>query len=545
MKRLRTIPLLAILAMPFNIGIFNTADAQEPLPRVALFGSETGARLTNIVNNINAAAAGILQVDNRTGCSLATPTLVDLQQYESVFVWSDCQFANGAALGNVLADYVDGGGRVVLASHVWWPSSSGGAVSLDIRGRFASGGYNPIRNGSSGISICGSPTHWSLNRINNDPSYDGLFDGVNNFTVCGIDNSVGFAPGSTAIATTTPNQFYPLVAVKGNVVALNFFPVQLGVQGGSYTGDGARLIVNALQFGLAPANDPPTANAGDDQTIRAGDTVFLDGSNSFDDNTLPAALEYAWNFASQPVGSAAMLSGATTAMPSFEADLAGTYVVELVVTDEGALESLADQVEISSNNLAPTAAAGDDQLVIIGNSAALDGSGSSDPEMDILNFEWEISSAPVGSAAVVDDNIAVTTSMTPDLEGTYVVMLTVSDFLGAGAPDSVEITATTAEGFAETQIVAADAIVEALLPGQVTTSGNQNALQNFLSQAIVALQEGDIDKAIDKLEKAIARTDGCALRGSPDGNGGGRDWITNCDSQDEVYPLLNDALNAL
>ena len=38
-------------------------------------------------------------------------------------------------------------------------------------------------------------------------------------------------------------------------------------------------------------NSPPTANAGADQSIRAGDTVDLDGSASFDDNTASALLD--------------------------------------------------------------------------------------------------------------------------------------------------------------------------------------------------------------------------------------------------------------
>jgi hypothetical protein len=532
------IPLLAMLAVPLNIGIVDTSHAQQQLPKVALFGSETGTRLTNIVNNITAEAAGILDVANRTGCALATPTLVDLQQYEAVFVWSDCQFANGAALGNVLADYVDGGGRVVLASHVWWPFSSNGIVSLDIRGRFASGGYNPIANGTIGI---GGPI-WSPVIVDNTTN---IFNGVNNVTFTGIDNATSITAGSTLVAHTNLSTPHPLVAYKGNVVALNFFPASTAVQGGSWTGDGARLIVNALQFEVTPSNLAPTAAAGEDQAIRAGDIVNLDGSASFDDNTATIDLDYAWSFSSLPAGSLATLSGDTTATPSFTADLPGTYVVELVVTDEGALPSAADQVEISSDNLAPTAAAGDDQLVIIGANGALDGSGSSDPESDPLTFDWAITSAPAGSLAVVDDPFAETTFMAPDLEGTYEVTLTVSDFLGEGAPDLVEITAITPEGFAETQILAANAIIDALLPGQVTTKGNKKALQNFLNQAVKALLEGDIAEAVSKLEQAIGRTDGCALRGSPDGNGPGRDWITDCDSQTDVYALLNDALDAL
>ncbi len=78
---------------------------------------------------------------------------------------------------------------------------------------------------------------------------------------------------------------------------------------------------------------------------------------------------------------------------------------------------------------------------------------------------------------------------------------------------------------------------------EVTTVGNRNAYGNFLIQAIVAIQEGDIAEARNKLEKAISRTDGCDLRLAPDGNGPGRDWITGCTVQNLVYATLTDALS--
>ena len=55
----------------------------------------------------------------------------------------------------------------------------------------------------------------------------------------------------------------------------------------------------------------------------------------------------------------------------------------------------------------------------------------------------------------------------------------------------------------------------------------------------------DLAEAINKLQKAILRTDGCELRGAPDDNGPGRDWITECAAQSSVYGTLNSALGAL
>lgn len=312
----------------------------------------------------------------------------------------------------------------------------------------------------------------------------------------------------------------------------------------------------------APPNEAPTADAGADQSIRAGDTVSLDGSVSFDDNTMD--LDYAWSFFSLPGGSTATLIGANTATPSFVADLVGTYVVELVVTDEGALLSLADQVEISTNNLAPTAAAGDDELVIVFTPVTLDGSASSDPENDSITYAWSLISQPIGSTTVLIDDTTATPMLTPDLPGTYEVTLVVSDFIGEGEIDQVDVVATTAAGYAEILIMDADGIVAALAEGQFTKKGNQKNFRKLLGKAIRHIDKAnaetdpekaakEIDKAIKELNDAIVRTDGCPIWGdSPDDKDNAKDrgkpekdWITDCLVQNDVYVLLYNAVDAL
>ena len=295
---------------------------------------------------------------------------------------------------------------------------------------------------------------------------------------------------------------------------------------------------------IGDPNQPPTAKAGPDQSIRAGDTVFLDGTASFDDNTATVDLLFDWVLALPPASGAA-LDDATIATPSFVADIAGTYLVGLVVTDADGVASEVDAVSVSSDNLAPTAVAGDDQLVIVGATVLLDGIGSTDPETDPLTFAWTLPAVPAGSAATLGGAATVTPTFVPDLEGLYVVQLEVSDFIGPGEPDTVQVTATTVAGFAEFHIVAACDTVTNLDASQVSTEGNRRALCNFLGQAIRALQKGQLATALDKLDKSIKRTDGCALRGAPDGNGPGRDWITDCSAQATVYNALVLALGAL
>jgi trimeric autotransporter adhesin len=100
----------------------------------------------------------------------------------------------------------------------------------------------------------------------------------------------------------------------------------------------AQLTVNNGFLSSAPATvtisttcSQPTANPGPNQNAIVGTTVTLDGSGSGDACHDP--LTYAWSFTTRPAGSTATLSGATTVSPSFVPDVAGTYVVQLIVNN--------------------------------------------------------------------------------------------------------------------------------------------------------------------------------------------------------------------
>ena len=205
----------------------------------------------------------------------------------------------------------------------------------------------------------------------------------------------------------------------------------------------AQLIVRDSQSISVPStvtistlNTAPIANAGVAQQVAAGATVQLDGTNSTDVNG--NQLNYAWSILSKPATSAAALSDPTVANPSFVADKAGDYILQLIVNDSTAY-SAPSTVTVSTSLVAPIANAGSSQLVNIGSPAQLNGSGSVDPNGDTLTYAWSILSTPAGSSAGLSSSTSQQLTITPDVAGDYQLQLVVSNGTLTSAPSETVI----------------------------------------------------------------------------------------------------------
>jgi len=150
-------------------------------------------------------------------------------------------------------------------------------------------------------------------------------------------------------------------------------------------------------------NTPPTANAGQSQTVFKGELVSLDGSASSDPDG--DEITYAWAITDKPEGSLVELSNSETATPSFAADVKGEYTLSLVVND-GIQNSIADTVLITVENRKPVAVIAGDSNGLTGDMISVTAVSSSDPDGDILTYLWSLQ-GPAGSTAKLSDSIVV------------------------------------------------------------------------------------------------------------------------------------------
>ncbi|MGB3851764.1 MAG: PKD domain-containing protein [Tunicatimonas sp.] len=94
---------------------------------------------------------------------------------------------------------------------------------------------------------------------------------------------------------------------------------------------------------------------------------------------------------------------------------------------------------------APVANAGADLDARANSSVTLDGTGSSDAE-GALTYAWALTTRPDGSSASINNATQATATFTPDVVGTYVATLTVTDTDSNNASDVTTITVTEAVG---------------------------------------------------------------------------------------------------
>lgn len=156
-------------------------------------------------------------------------------------------------------------------------------------------------------------------------------------------------------SASSPQPFYTSRSIANPTVFANVpgtYVVSLVVSDGKVNSQPSTVTITAIP---ASTNSPPEANAGGAQNVILGSIVTLDGSASRDANG--DSLTYSWALTSKPSGSSAALSSSTAVKPTFVADVAGSYIVTLIVND-GKTNSSPITATITTTAVKPTSVTG-------------------------------------------------------------------------------------------------------------------------------------------------------------------------------------------
>ncbi|MBL8236106.1 MAG: PASTA domain-containing protein [Bryobacterales bacterium] len=306
----------------------------------------------------------------------------------------------------------------------------------------------------------------------------------------------GAAAGTLARVTVTSATAATaqVTVAQGAAAGPRTITVATGVQQAT-----ANLIVNAP----SPTNQPPTANAGPDQTKLLNSIATLDGTLSRDPENQP--ISYNWTLTNRPDGSSAAISNPAAAQPTLPLDRAGQYRARLVVSD-GQLSSVPDEVMITvPANGPPVLSAIPNLTVAIGTTFRLQVVATDPDPQDTLTYS--LLSGPAGAQMNPAPRVQWTPAAT-QIGGPYGFNVRVQDNNGNADSKTFNVTVlntngaplfdalpdeTTGTGVAFTRQLSAqdpnpgDVLTYALVsgPGGMTIAGRQ------LSWTPTSAQTGD------------------------------------------------------
>lgn len=218
------------------------------------------------------------------------------------------------------------------------------------------------------------------------------------------------------------------VTIKDPVAYMT--PLQLQINGRD--GNGSYFLGN-ITLGSGPTNQPPTVNAGANQSITAS-SATVTASASDPDGSISS---YAWSRVSGP--NTPTIVSASSASTNITGLIAGVYIFNVTVTDNnGATAS--DQVQITVNgNTPPVANAGVNQNITSPTSqVTVNGSASTD-NIGITSYLWTKTAGP-GTYNITSPTSVSTTITGLTTAGVYTFRLTVSDASGLTSTDDMTVT---------------------------------------------------------------------------------------------------------
>jgi hypothetical protein len=226
------------LALPASLSV-----AQAPTLRVALCGAasttNTACQWTSTQASLQATGLfAAVDIINVTASGVGTPTLASLLQYDALLCYTNSTPANNITWGDVLADYVDAGGGVVVAVFANSTTSTG----RNIAGRWQSG-YEVILDQSGNTSGAGGslgtvavPTHPVMNNVTS-------FTGG---TIGSRPVGTALEVGATLIASWSSGHVLVAEGLNPRRIDLGFYPPPATCSQSGWASGGDVLMANAL-----------------------------------------------------------------------------------------------------------------------------------------------------------------------------------------------------------------------------------------------------------------------------------------------------------
>jgi hypothetical protein len=136
----------------------------------------------------------------------STPSLADLEAYEVVITWCNYGYYDAVAMGNVLADYVDAGGKVI---NPVWTIGIGGNL---LHGRFIEEDYTAMQGGTW-------PAGWACLGAYNagHPIMNGVTQVCDSYRI----SATALTAGSTSVAEWSDGLIFVAAKDDGSVVTIN------------------------------------------------------------------------------------------------------------------------------------------------------------------------------------------------------------------------------------------------------------------------------------------------------------------------------------
>lgn len=260
---------------------------------------------------------------------------------------------------------------------------------------------------------------------------------------------------SSSFAAATPGS-YVVQVIATSATGLSSAPATVAIQALSCGGNAPAIVQVTTQAAGAASSRPAV---GTPVTLTA---AALDPDNApggVCSPPLTQAISYAWSLVSTPAGASVSTAGATAAAFTFTPAVAGTYVFSVVATDSTGLSSAPYTVVVPTGSCGPgltgiSATAGAGTTVnlahlpaTIADSCVANGG---------LSYAWSVLSRPPSSGAGFAVPSAEAQAFAPDVPGSYVLQLVVTD---SGGFSTAATTTVTAGGCAAGPSLAANAAV--------------------------------------------------------------------------------------